>query len=102
MRRIQNAARVPPHTIVVLVLVLVLMLVLVLVLVLELVLVFLKARAADLGSLLADLGSLLGVSFGSWGGRLPAAPKNLKNSTSLQPQAFLAKQAAPVCARYTS
>ena len=61
----------------------------------------LGARAADLGSLLADLGCLLGVSFGSWGGMLQAAAENLKNSTRLQPQALLAKQAAPVCARRT-
>ena len=31
----------------------------------------------------ADLGSLLSVSLGSWGGRLPAAAENLKNRTPL-------------------
>ena len=74
----------------------------VLVLMLVLLLVFFGARAADLESLLVDLGSLLGISFGSWGGMLPAATENQKNSTLMQPQAFLAKQAAPTCARYTS
>ena len=63
--------------------------------------VLLGARDADLGSLLGDLGSLLGVSFGFWGGKLPAAAKNFKNSTPLQRQALLAKQASPVVARYT-
>ena len=63
--------------------------------------VLLAALGADLGSLLADLGSLLGVSLGFWGGKLPAATKNLKNNTPLQPQALLTKQASPVCVRCT-
>ena len=37
-----------------------------------------------------------------WGFGVDAgAAKNLKNSTPLQPQALLAKQASPVSARYT-
>ena len=32
-----------------------------------------------LGARGADLGSLLGVSLGSWGGRLPAAAKNMNH-----------------------
>ncbi len=64
-------------------------------LVLVLVLAFFGARAADLKSFVADLGSFLGVSLGSWGGMLPAVPKNFKNSTPLQPQAPSAKQGPP-------
>jgi len=40
----------------------------------------------------ADLGSLLGVSLGSWVGRLPAAGKRRKNRTPLQRQARFAKK----------
>ena len=63
--------------------------------------VLLGARGADLGSLLADLGSLLGVRFGSWGGMLPAAAENLKNSTPLQPQAPCSQTGCPrLCSLY--
>ena len=64
--------------------------------------VLLRARSVDLESLLGEFGSLLGVSFGSWGGKWPAGAKNFKNNTTLQHQALLAKQASPVCARCTS
>ena len=47
----------------------------------------------------ADLGSLLGVCLGSWGGRLPAAAQRRKIRTHLERQARFAQKAAPVCAR---
>ncbi len=61
---IRNAARVPPHTMMVLVL----------------VLVFFGARGADSGSFLGDLGSLLGLSFGSWEKGCRQQPKTSKTA----------------------
>ena len=55
-----------------------------------------------LGAWGADLGSLLGVSLESLGGRLLAAAKRHKHRTSLERQARFAQKVSPVCVRRPS
>ena len=57
--------------------------------------VILGARGADLGSLLVDLGSLLGVSFGSWEKGCRQQLKTLKTAPFCSARPVLLKRLPP-------